>query len=200
MELIESQKAKKLLLEGFRYRKARSNADGSTSWRCVEVSCSGRLKVACGDAKLITEHSHPADPSKNEAAKSVAEMRRRAVETMEKPRQIIQHTTSGISLEAGLQLPSYKASQRAIERKRKKMQHPYPNPATVADIVIPETLNGTIRNNSNFVLWDSGVDDVNRLFMFGTEENLGILERHRSWMVRSKWPQTCFFKSSPFTP
>ena len=98
MEKIESQKGKELLLnDGFRYRKARVNADGSASWRCVEANCKGRLKVVEDSATTITEHGHPADFSKNEAAKSVAEMRRRAAEGVEKPRQIIQHSTAGIS-------------------------------------------------------------------------------------------------------
>ena len=183
MEKIESQKGKELLLnDGFRYRKARVNADGSASWRCVEANCKGRLKVVEDSATTITEHGHPADFSKNEAAKSVAEMRRRAAEGVEKPRQIIQHSTAGISLEAARQLPTYTASQRAIERTRKKTQQPYPNPATIAEIVIPDALISTMRN-SNFILWDSGEDDVNRILMFGTEENLVILEQHRHWFM-----------------
>jgi hypothetical protein len=183
MEKIESQKGKHLLLnDGFRYRKARVNSNGSTSWRCVEANCKGRLKVHDNDSTIITEHSHPADLAQNEAAKSVAEMRRRAAEGLEKPRQIIQHCTGGISLEAARQLPTYTASQRTIERKRKRTQQPYLNPTTVAEIIIPDALRNTLRNAA-FVLWDSGEDDVNRILMFGTEENLDILEQHRHWFM-----------------
>ena len=77
------------------------------------------MKVVEDAATLITEHGHPPDLAKTEAAKSVSDMRRRAAVGVEKPRQIIQHSTGGISLEAARLLPTYTASQRAIERKWK---------------------------------------------------------------------------------
>ena len=184
MEKISAQKEKDLLLnEGYRYRKARVNADGSTSWRCVETNCRGRLKVVEDAATLITEHGHPPDLAKIEAAKSVSDMLRRTAVGVEKPRQIIQHSTGGISLEAARLLPTCTASQRAIERTRKRIQQPYPNPTTVAEIVIPDTLRHTMRNAANFVLWDSGEDGANRILMFGTDENLNTLEQHRHWFM-----------------
>jgi len=32
-------------------------------------------------------------------------------------------------------------------------------------------------------MWDSGPQDANRIIMFGTEENLNILEEHRHWFM-----------------
>lgn len=105
----------------------RVNSNGSTSWRCVEANCKGRVKVHDNDSTIITKHSHPADLAQHEAAKSLAEMRRSAAEGLEKPRQIIQYCTGGISHEAAKQLPTYTASQRTIERKRKRILQPSDN-------------------------------------------------------------------------
>lgn len=184
MEKTVSQKGKELLLrDGQCYRKARTNADGSISWRCVNPTCSGRLKVFRDNVvNIITEHNHAPNPEKCLATKCVAEMKIRAANCVENPRQIIQHCTNGVALEASVYLPTYTASQRTIERVRKRTNQLYPNPATVADINIPVALQNTSRN-MNFVLWDSGAGDPNRIFMFGTEGNLDILQQNRHWFV-----------------
>ncbi|CAK1591269.1 unnamed protein product [Parnassius mnemosyne] len=184
MELIQSQKGKDLLLsDGYRYRKARTNTDGSVSWRCAETPCRGRVKVSLENVMVnVTRHSHAPDPAKNEAKKSVSNMKRRAADTLEKPRQLIQGSTRGINLEASVHFPSYNASQRTVERIRQRREVSCPNPGSVADINIPVALQVTSRN-LNFLLWDSGQNDPHRIFMFGTEENLEVLEEHRHWHV-----------------
>jgi len=183
MEKTMTQKGKTMLVkDGFRYRQARLNADGSTSWRCVEPNCRGRLKEFVGNEEMVTEHNHAPNIAKINAVKCVADMRTRAGNGVEKPRQIIQQSTNGLALESTNLLPSYTASQRAIERTRKRKHQPYPTPVTVADIDIPAALRTTSRN-TNFVMWDSGADDAGRLLMFGTEDNLGILDQHRHWFV-----------------
>ena len=66
----------------------------------MRQNCRGRLKVVEDAATLITEHGHPPDLAKIEAAKFVSDMRRWAAVGVKKPRQIIQHSTGRISLEA----------------------------------------------------------------------------------------------------
>uniref|UniRef100_A0A6P7FYN1 Uncharacterized protein LOC114332088 n=1 Tax=Diabrotica virgifera virgifera TaxID=50390 RepID=A0A6P7FYN1_DIAVI len=183
MEKTVSQKGNDLLLkDGQCYRKAHTNADESISWRCVNPTCSGRLKVRDNVVNTITEHNHAPNPEKNVATKCVAEIKARAANCVENPRQIVQHCTNGIALEASVYLPTYTASQRTIERVRKRTNQLYPNPATVADINIPVALQTTSRN-MNFLLWDSGAEDPNRILMFGTQENLDILQQNRHWFV-----------------
>ncbi|CAG5026159.1 unnamed protein product [Parnassius apollo] len=170
MELIQSQKGKDLLLSGgYRYRKARTNTDGSVSWRCAETACRGRVKVSLENVVVnVTRQSHAPDPAKNEAKKSVSNMKWRAADTLEKPRQLIQGSTRGINLEASVHLPSYNASQRTVERIRQRGEVSCPNPGSVADINIPVALQVTSRN-LNFLSWDSGQNDPHRIFMFGTK-------------------------------
>ena len=54
------------------------------------TNCKGRLNVIDDDVTMINYHMCPADLSKNEAAESVAQLRWRAAEDLEKPCRIIQ--------------------------------------------------------------------------------------------------------------
>ena len=131
---------------------------------------------------MISEHNHAPDPERNEVQKTVAEIRRRATTTVERPRQIIQQSSLGISLQTASMLPSYTASQRAIERRRKRNDFPGSNVTSLSGIAIPETLTKSARGTS-FLLWDAGADDDARILMFGTNENLSLLQQHEHWFI-----------------
>jgi hypothetical protein len=184
MDIIKSQKGKQqLLYEGYRYRRDKVNQDGSSSWRCVKRECAGRLKKKTdGTLQTSTEHMHAPDTAKNESEKIKATIRERAENGVEKPRQIIVNSTAGVSLEAAHLLPSYSASQRTVERKRKRPDVNNPRPHSVKDIILPDTMKVTTRSE-NFLLWDSGDQDTNRMFMFGTAANLQLLEQYPHWFM-----------------
>ncbi|XP_031348427.1 uncharacterized protein LOC116174627 [Photinus pyralis] len=184
METIASQKGGHLILyEGYRYRRARENSDGSVSWLCVRVPCKGRIKIVDeNEVSIITEHGHAPNPEENDAAKSIFNMRRRATTTAEAPRRIVHDITSQLSLAASVQMPTHRALRRTIQRARKRSQQPYGTLSTVADIRIPDALMTTTRN-MDFLLWDSGDDDEDRILMFGTATNLSLLHQHQNWHV-----------------
>jgi hypothetical protein len=99
---------------------------------------------------------------------------------MEKPRQIIVNSTAGVSLEPAHLLPSYSASQRIIEGKRKRPKDVNnPRPHSVQYIILPDTMK--VRSE-NFLLWDSDDQDTNRLFMFDTALNLQLLEQYPHYL------------------
>lgn len=184
MDIIKSQKGKEqMLYEGYRYRRDKLNQDGSSSWRCVKRECAGRLKKHTdGTIRKSTEHTHAPDTARNETEKIKATIRERAANGVEKPRQIILNSTTAVSLEAANLLPTYSASQRTIERKRKRNDVDNPRPHSVHDITLPDTLKVTTRSE-NFLLWDSGDQDENRLFMFGTSANLQLLQQYSHWFM-----------------
>ena len=189
MEKTESQKEKEhIITDGYGYRKDRVNADGSASWRCCKRDCKGRIKVIAVDTStVLSEHNHAPDLESREAKKTVAEIHRRAMTTVERPKQIIQQSFLGISLQTASMLPSYTALQRAalqrvIERWRKKNDLPYTNITSLKDISIPESLQKSTRD-TNFLLWDSGADDDARILMFGTTENLTLLQENDHWFI-----------------
>lgn len=184
MELVKSQKDKNnLILNGYRLRKDRVNSDGSTSWRCVVKLCKGRVKVdSSGTLTNITDHDHPPDPEGVEATKVVANIRHRAATNVEKPRQIVQQCTAGLPLACASHLPSYTASQRTIGRVRKKAGQPSAAVNSLGDITMPNAMVITTRGD-NFLIWDSGADDASRILVFGTLQNLALLETNRNWFI-----------------
>ena len=63
MDTIVSQRGKdNWIYEGYRYRRDRCNADGSSSWRCVRRDCVGRRKkLSDGSSVEVTVHIHAPD-------------------------------------------------------------------------------------------------------------------------------------------
>ena len=57
-----------------------------------------------------------------------------------------------------------------------------PRPHSVKDIILPDTMKVTTCSE-NFLLWDSGDQDTNRMFMFGTATNLQLFEQYPHWFV-----------------
>jgi hypothetical protein len=145
LKFVESQKGKKMLIyQHFRYRFDYLLAtNGAKSWRCVNCNagCKGRI-TTLGDSVLTsdTTHNHPEEPAENEAFEIRACIRERAVSTFEPPRQILQRCENHASQETTALLPSYKSSQRTIERIRQKNNVPYPVPTDLSEVAIPEPL------------------------------------------------------------
>lgn len=173
------------LYEGYRYRKDRTNGDNSVCWHCVHSTskCSGKVKVnADGRVGPTTPHNHAPDEASNEVEKIKAGIRDRAVNTVEKPRQIIMQCTAGKTQEAKSAMPRYVAITRTIHRKRKLKELAVPTPHSLQEITLPATLMVTA-SDENFLLWDSGDADEHRILMFGTERNLQVLNEHRHWFI-----------------
>ena len=184
MDTIVSQRGKdNWTYEGYRYRRDRCNADGSSSWRCVRRDCVGRRKKL-SDRSLVevTAHIHAPDNAKNDAERVKTDIRQRAVNTVERPRQTILQTTTGTSLEASQYLPGYSSLQRTVNRKRKRENLALPNLRSVQEIQIPDQLKVTTRGDS-FLFWDSGEDDPQRLFVFCTDRNIDTLEQNAHWFM-----------------
>src|SRR6218665_413390 len=66
-----------LLRDGYTFRKDRTLADGSKSFRCCMRNCCGRLKVdVTGDVLSSSEHNHETEHVRNEIDKAVVEIPR----------------------------------------------------------------------------------------------------------------------------
>ena len=119
-------------------------------------------------------------------------IRHRAATVVEKPRHIVQQCISGLPLLACTShLPSYTASQRTIiGRVRKKAGQPSDAVNSLGDIAMPNSTVITSRGDK-FLIWDSGADDVSRILVFETLQNLALLETNRNWFIDGS------FKVSP---
>jgi len=106
----------------------------------------------------------------------------------EAPRKIISKCIDDtVEPETVVSMPSYSADRQAIHRAKAKARPVYPpKPSKLCDIELPEFLkhaisrrraeDGTEMDGETFLLHDSGVNDEDRFFMFGTEANVSNLE------------------------
>jgi hypothetical protein len=111
-----------------------------------------------------------------------ASIRDRAENGAEKPRQIIVNSVTGVSLEAAHLAPSYSASKRIVEQKRKRSDVDNPRHHSVQDIILSDGLKVTTRSEQ-FQFWDSGNLDASRIFIFGIATNLQLLEQYSHWFM-----------------
>jgi hypothetical protein len=71
--------------------------------------------------KATNEHNHGPDPANNEAQIVREKIESLLVSSEERPRAIIQACSSNISEEACVQIQSYDAARRTIQRQRNKI-------------------------------------------------------------------------------
>ena len=165
---------------GFGYRLERVLKSGAKSFRCIKGDCKGRIHVVNDEVLVRQEHNHVPDPAAMEVKSIQSTIRARATTSHDQPRRIIHESQTQLSQEAVAKLPQYKTLQRNIQRKRKIEGAPAVNPDTVADITVPDALKKTLRDDQ-FLLHDSGHDDHQRFFIFGTAANVETLKTNRHW-------------------
>jgi hypothetical protein len=133
--------------------------------------------------KATNEHNHGPDPASNEAQIVREKIRKSAVSSEERPRAIIQACSSNISEEACVQIQSYDAARRTIQRQRNKiLTRNTTRNKNISEIDINEEYKKTDRGE-NFLLYDSGNNDNNRIIMFGTARNIALLNEFPHWCV-----------------
>ncbi|CAF3026468.1 unnamed protein product [Rotaria sp. Silwood2] len=174
MSVVQSIKGKdQLLLDGSRYRRDR------LVWRCIKKNCKARARYDGNIYQNYQDHICQApDPNEIEKAVYDHEIRKKAEQSHDPPRLIIQDARLQLSSDAAAIIPQYIASQRTIQRIRKDKDIPT-EPKTFADIVIPSKFQCTSANQQ-FLLYDNN-DHHNRLLIFASKEQLDILNGCESW-------------------
>ena len=74
------------------------------------------------------------------------------------------------------------ALRQQINRLRSKNSDSGPNPKTLAEIDLNNDLKLT-NKGENFLVYDTGSLDEERLLIFGTDENLRLLCLHKDWFL-----------------
>ena len=187
MEIILSKRGRdKICYNGFIYRKDKTTLSTIT-WRCEVDNCKGRLKTTLNyrndnSCTEKGEHCHSPDPVKVEMEKIKDKIVIAAEKTHDPPRRILQDAVVGVSDEVASRIGTGTNLRRTVLRKRKTIGGHPPPPRTAADIVIPESYRLTFCKE-NFLLYDSGVGDSNRLIIFGTNQSLGWMRDNRHWLA-----------------
>ena len=94
-------------------------------------------------------------PNPDEIEKAVFhyEIRKKAEQTDDVPRLIIQEAQLKLSEDAAIIIPLYSASIRVVQRARRNKNIP-PAPKTFVDLIIPHDLQNTV-TTQKFLLYDN---------------------------------------------
>ena len=96
------------------------------------------------------------------------------------PRQIIANLISNVPECVLGALPSISALKKVTRRVRRRVNTPIANPETLAELEIVPPYNSNL-NNEEFLLFDSGATDLQRIIIFSTHQNLQYLVQFNDW-------------------
>jgi hypothetical protein len=187
---LSQKKAPQLYHGGYYYRLTKPNQSGNIKWRCTRRGCKGSCVTlsdtvgTCYNVQIKNDcHINAPDPIKIEELEYRRKLKRKAEQCInEKPRSIITNINqTNISEEAIANSGSYNAYRQLVHREIQIHQPDYPpKPQSLADIVIPDWLTHTIKEQVGdielFLLHDSGKEDPDRFFIFSTDRNIKHLE------------------------
>jgi hypothetical protein len=165
--------------EGYLYVFDKFSADHSKKfWRCeLKNECKVRLHTTADNdrvLKQINQHSHGSDAAQLRAAIILTGIKRRATETTEIPSVILNSALQGTSTAVQAKMPKKDAIRKVIQRSRNDNRAAPPQPANRASIIIPDAYRMyevAPDQMEEFLLWDSGEQDENRIFLFGRQSN-----------------------------
>lgn len=188
MEVLQSRKGKDIIYyAGYMYRqdKVRINV---VTWRCSKDKCKGRLTTPLRyreDPEGAVEsghHSHPPDPAAKDVRKVENEVKRRAIDTHDPPRRIVQLSLGVASEEVAQRVGSGLNLAETVRRKRRREEDLPPNPARIEDVRIPPFLRRTL-DGEEFLLYDGANDGENAMLIFTTAAMLQLLVDNDTWMA-----------------
>lgn len=196
MTYVKSTKGKNLLIHAEYIFEKDYTKNEKTYWKCIKYNmykCRGRAHTV-NDEVILHKNTHNHTPNIIEISTKtiINELKKTASSQVSStPHQIITNTISTISSQAiSGALPSVATMKKTVQRLKRCENAPPVNPSTLSEITIIEPYTFTL-NNKPFLLYDSGSDDVNRILLFSTEENLKILSDQYHWFIDGT------FKSSP---
>ena len=187
--VTQSQKNKpQLYLNGYYFRTNNSSL-GKITWRCTGKSCCGSCFTNgnnIGEKYNVTivnsDHNHAPDPIKLKNLEKRRKIKIKGMQSDEPPRKTLANFEDEESIDEEIaNSASYSADRQALNRAKKLVLPQYPPiPVKLNDITLPNFLLHTLGNGNVkeelFLMHDSGIDDEERFFIFGSEKNIKHLE------------------------
>ena len=176
-----------LIRNGFRYVFQKELSNNLQSWECVlrrKGQCKIKLKLHMNGEFVgeINEHTHPPSQDQIEVTKIKASIKRRSQATHDTPQQILGAALQNISETAAVNLPQINNLKRTIHSQRKDNDLP-PTPLRREDIpVLPERYQVT-KAGEQFLIFDSGVGDNERILIFATQQGIRFLSNNSHWFM-----------------
>lgn len=169
------------------YTFKKNLANDVQCWECTlrrKGQCKAQVKVTPADDFIgeLNEHTHPPSQTQVEVKKIKAGIKRRALTSHDTCQQILGAELQNVSQSAAVNLPQLNNIKRNIRAQRKDQNVP-PNPLRREDIpVIPQRFQVT-NAGDQFLFFDSGFGDVNRVIIFATLEGIRYLGTNEHWFM-----------------
>ena len=166
-----------LIRNGFRYVFQKELSNNLQSWECVlrrKGQCKAKIKLHMNGEFVgeINEHTHPPSQDQIEVTKIKASIKRRSQATHDTPQQILRAALQNISETAAVNLPQINNLKRTIHLQRKDNNLP-PTPLRGEDItVLPERYYQVTKTGEQFLIFDSGYGDNERILIFATQQSM----------------------------
>ncbi|XP_018496363.1 uncharacterized protein LOC108864702 [Galendromus occidentalis] len=156
LNFVKSNRGKPLLCdEGYVYRKDRT-INERTHWRCTVKTCFARVKTENDSIVGKPEHSHMPDPENIHVRQNLNQLHESAQrESWSRPMALISENLKAITSKAVMgRMPSTELLRQKVTEK-----------------------------GENFLFYDSGETEADRILVFATPENLNLLKKYDEWFV-----------------
>ena len=177
-----SKNQTQLAINGFLFHKNTSCED-VIYWKCAKYkskNCLARAKTVNNEViNLSGEHNHSGNMAHVEASAIMANIREDSKNNIQTPTDIVYNGISNINGAISTSLPSYNNMKRTVERIKKSISGIPSLPSSLMTLILPPEYLLTDRGE-NFLLYDSG-PCLERIIIFGTENNLRILIQNNHW-------------------
>ncbi|RNA16711.1 hypothetical protein BpHYR1_006808 [Brachionus plicatilis] len=156
-------------------------------WKCVHIKplCKARIhtNLSYEIVKIVNiEHIHE-PPIDDIAAKNVrVDIKKRASETSENPRKLISDCLTKLPLSSAPLISSIRGLTQMVQRERQKANN-FGREAKSREEVNLNIEYRVTHTGENFVLFDSGSVDQQRIIIFGTTKNLELLNSESTWFI-----------------
>jgi len=144
--------------------------------------CKAKIKVDIYENIIgaFNEHTHPPSDTVCEVNRIKSRIRDLSDTTQNPPQLILGEALQGISEDASVNLPAIDHMRRTIRHQRRDNQRPG-NPVNRAAIPVLPMEYQVTANNDQFLLFDSGVDDENRMLIFASNQAIQLLAISEDW-------------------
>ena len=131
--------------------------------------------------QIKNEHCQGPSPDSLNARKFKKNVKERAKLSHDKPKAVRRELQIEFPLESAVELPLPGATRKMVIRIRATAHFHMPTPKILADVAdIPESLKVT-HGGEEFLHYDSGSHDPERLLIFARPSNLGVLDFSERW-------------------
>ncbi|KAE9522760.1 hypothetical protein AGLY_016869 [Aphis glycines] len=187
LNYLESSKAKDLLVYlGCIFEKNYLKKE-KTYWKCIRYNTDksrGRTHTKNSEVTFHNDdHNHTPNAEEIGVKKCISQIKEMSNQSESTPQQIIAQMSCSSTAVSAAALPTINSMEKMIQRIRHRKNAPPANPAVLSELIIFESYNITL-DYEQFLLYDSGVDDNNRILLFSTKNNLKILASEQShWFI-----------------